>query len=86
MASPFEAADSFVGSYGDPSDPIVISVIDGHLFRDTNEFYPIQGGRYAIPASGSEFRFRRNSTGAVDAIITWRASGETVSLRVPARP
>jgi hypothetical protein len=81
---PFEVSDTFVGSYGDPSDPIVISVVDGHLFRDDSEFYPIAGGRYYMPASASVMRFRRGSGGKADALLTVRGSGpETVAPRVP---
>jgi hypothetical protein len=77
-----------LGSYGDPSDPIVIAMVDGHLFRDDSEVYPVEGGRYYIPASGSVMRFRRSSGGNVDALVTvspW-ASGERVALKVPGRP
>jgi CubicO group peptidase (beta-lactamase class C family) len=84
---PLETPDSFLGSYGDPSDPVVIAMVDGHLFRDDNEIYPIEGGRYYIPASGSVMRFRRTSDGIVDAMITvspW-ASGERLALRLPVR-
>ncbi len=83
----FETPDSFLGSYGDPPDPIVIAMVDGHLFRDENEFYPIAGGRYYIPASGSVMRFRRTSDGIVDGIVTmppWTGT-ETLALRLPGR-
>jgi CubicO group peptidase (beta-lactamase class C family) len=88
VASPFESPDSFVGSYGDPSDPIVISVVDGHLFRDEGEFYPMKGRRYYVPAAAFVMRFRRNAKGAVDAMMTVRTPGgpETLSPRVAARP
>jgi CubicO group peptidase (beta-lactamase class C family) len=85
--SSFEAPDAFLGSYGEPSDPIVVAMVDGHLFRDESEFYPIAGERYYIPASGSVFRFRRTSDGAVDGMITvspW-AAGARLSLRVTGR-
>jgi hypothetical protein len=76
-----------VGSYGDPSDPIVIALIDGHLFRDDNEVYPIAGERYYIPASGSAMRFRRTSEGTVDGMITMSPwlDQERVAPRLPAR-
>ena len=83
----FETPDSFLGSYGDPSDPVVIAMVDGHLFRDENEFYPIAGGRYYIPASGSVMRFRRTSDGIVDGMVTvppWTGT-ETLALRLPGR-
>jgi CubicO group peptidase (beta-lactamase class C family) len=79
--------ESFVGAYGKPSDPVVIRTLDGHLFRDENEFYPIAGGRYYIPASGSVMRFRRTSDGVVDGMITkspWLAE-ERVTLKLTAR-
>jgi CubicO group peptidase (beta-lactamase class C family) len=85
--SSFEAPDSFLGSYGDPSDPIKVAMVDGHLFRDENEFYAIAGGRYYIPASGSVFRFRRTSDGTVDGIVTvtpWDGA-ERLRLRVAGR-
>jgi hypothetical protein len=45
---------------GEPSNPVVMRTLDGHLFRDENEFYPIASGRYYIPASGSVMRFSSN--------------------------
>ena len=87
LPTPFEPADSVLGSYGDPSDPIVIAAVDGHLFRDDNEVYPIAGGRYYIPASGSMMHFRRSSDGSVDGLVTvspW-SSGERLALKVPGR-
>lgn len=87
LPAPFEPVDSVLGSYGDPSDPIVIAAVDGHLFRDDNEVYPIAGGRYYIPASGSMMHFRRSSDGSVDGLVTvspW-ASGERLALKVPGR-
>ena len=83
----FEPPDSFLGSYGDPRDPIVVAMVDGHLFRDDNEFYAIAGGRYYIPASGSVMRFRRTSDGIVDGIVTlapWTGT-ESLALRLPGR-
>lgn len=83
VGASFEAPDSISGSYGDPSDPIVITMVDGHLFRDGSEFYPIPSGSYYLPASGFVMRFRRTSDGRVDALITVREGGrESVSLRV----
>jgi hypothetical protein len=84
VTSSSETPASFIGSYGDPPDPVVISVVDDHLFRDENEFYPIGDARYYIPASGSVMRFRRTSTGIVDAILTrWGDGRETSLLRIP---
>lgn len=84
VSAGFEAPDSFIGPYGDPSDPIVISVVDGHLFRDDSEFYPIPNASYYLPASGSVFRFRRAPDGSVDGLITVRPwSGESFAPRVP---
>jgi hypothetical protein len=84
VASTFEAPESILGAYGDPSDPIVLSLVDGHLFRDDNEIYPIANRRYYLPASGSVMRFRRTSDGRVDALITMSPSSdrESVALRV----
>ena len=82
----FETPDSFLGSYGDPSDPVVLAMVDGHLFRDENEFYPIAGGRYYIPG-GSVMLFRRTSDGIVDGMVTvppWTGK-ETLALRLPGR-
>jgi CubicO group peptidase (beta-lactamase class C family) len=84
VAASFETPDAYLGSYGEPADPIVIAMVDGHLFRDENEFYPIAGGRYYIPASGSVMRFRRTSEGLVDAVVMvtpWNGA-ERLSLRV----
>lgn len=79
----FEPASTFVGKYGKPSDFVEISEVDGKLFRDDNEFYPIDGERYCIPASGTVFRFRRTASGVVDAMLTIRGGGqETVLARV----
>jgi CubicO group peptidase (beta-lactamase class C family) len=64
LLSSFEAADAVLGRYGDAADPVVVSTVDGHLFRDDNEVYPIAGGRYFIPASGSVMRFRRTAEGS----------------------
>jgi hypothetical protein len=83
----FETPDSILGFYGDPSDPIVVAMVDGHLFRDGNEFYPIPGGRYYIPASGSVMRFRRTNDGTVDGLVTlapWVGT-ERLALRLPGR-
>jgi hypothetical protein len=79
----FEPASSFVGKYGKPSDAVEISEVDGKLYRDDNEFYPIDGERYCIPASGTIFRFRRTARGEVDAMLTVRGGGpETVLPRI----
>jgi CubicO group peptidase (beta-lactamase class C family) len=88
LASSFETPESLLGSYGDPSDPIVVTLVDGHLFRDENEIYPIAGERYYLPASGSAMRFRRTSDGIVDGIVTvtpWDGR-ERVVLKLPGRP
>lgn len=72
----FEEPESLMGSYG----PAEITLIDGRLFRGDNEFYPVEGRRYYIPASGSIIRFRRGSTGAVDALISIGGGGEETVL------
>ena len=84
VAPPFEPHSAVVGAYGDPADPVVISQAAGRLFRDASEFYPIAGGWYYLPASGTTFRFGRVSDGSVDSMITrfpWAAS-ERVLRRV----
>jgi CubicO group peptidase (beta-lactamase class C family) len=84
----FEPTSSFIGQYGKSFDPVEISEVGGKLFRDDNEFYPIDGERYCIPASGAIFRFRRTTSGDVDAMLTVRGGGpETVLPRIasPAR-
>jgi CubicO group peptidase (beta-lactamase class C family) len=84
----FDMPDSFVGRYGEASDPVVVSTVDGHFFRDENEFYPIAHGRYYIPASGSVMRFRRARDGIVDAIVTtspWLAE-ERLTLKLRGVP
>lgn len=79
----FEPTASFVGLYGLPSDPVEVSEFDGNLLRDGNEFYPIEGRRYYIPASGSVMWFRRGTDGSVDAMLTVRGDGsETVQPRI----
>ncbi|MGE0462747.1 MAG: serine hydrolase domain-containing protein [Vicinamibacterales bacterium] len=85
LGAPFEPFDSVVGSYGDPADPIVIALVDGHLFRDDSEIYPIAEGRYYLPASGTVMRFRRTGDGTVDALLTVRPweNGERLALKVP---
>ena len=85
---PVRIAGLSAGVLWRPVRPIVIAMVDGHLFRDDSEVYPLAGGRYYIPASGSVMRFRRSSDGIVDALVTvspW-ASGERVALRVPGTP
>jgi len=83
VAPRFEPASSFVGRYGSPTSPLEIAEVEGKLYRDDNEFYPVEGKRYCIPASGSIMRFRRTESGKVDAIVTLNPSGqETVLLRI----
>jgi len=75
VAAEFEEPKSLLGSYG-PAD---INLVDAALFRGDNEFYPIAGRQYYIPASGTIMEFRRASGGAVDAIVSISAGGrETV--------
>ena len=85
VAASFESPDLVRGSYGDPSDPVVISVVDGRLFRDGAEVYPILHGSYHEPGSGIVMRFRRGSDGRADALISLKpwTSGESVAPRVP---
>ncbi len=72
VAEPFEDPEALVGSYG----PAEIRLEDGALFRGDNEFYPVDGQRYYIPASGTVMRFRRDSAGTADAIVTIGGDGE----------
>ena len=82
VAPRFEATAELTGPYGDPRDPVVIAEVDGRLFRDENEFYPIAGGWYSIPASGSTFRFVRAANGKVDTMLTRRPGGETSMKKI----
>jgi hypothetical protein len=70
VAAQFESHGEIVGKYGDPVDPLVISMVDGRLFRDESEFYPIADGLYYLPASGTTFRFVRDARGSVDSVVT----------------
>jgi len=83
IAPRFEPTSSVVGRYGSPDDWVEISEVEGRLFRDDNEFYPVEGKRYYIPASGFLFRFRRTANGKVDAMVTLRPDGqETVRPKI----
>jgi CubicO group peptidase (beta-lactamase class C family) len=84
VASPFEPASTVVGAYGDPADPLVISEAEGRLFRDDSEFYPVAGGWYYLPASGTTMRFGRDSGGSVDSVLTRRpgSTGEHALRRI----
>jgi CubicO group peptidase (beta-lactamase class C family) len=82
VAPPFESPGAIVGAYGDAADPVVISEVDGRLFRDENEFYPMAGRRYYIPASGATFYFGRDASGNVETMVTQRPGGETSQRRV----
>jgi len=83
----FESPESFTGPYGDPDDPIVVEVVDGHLLRDGNEFYPSSGDSYYVPATGAVMRFSRDSSGATDAMLTdWPTGQKTRAARVQRRP
>jgi hypothetical protein len=87
VAPVVEPPADFVGRYGDPDDPIVIGVVRGRLYRDENEFYPIAGSGFYIPASGATMRFRRDSNGAVDALLTTFGDGrETTRPRLSNDP
>jgi CubicO group peptidase (beta-lactamase class C family) len=86
VASPSDASGAVVGQYGDRADPVTIAVIEGKLFRDDNEFYPIAGGAYYIPASGSVMRFERSATGAIDALVTVNGAGRETRLPRVASP
>jgi len=82
----FENLAEIVGLYGDPADPIVIAAKEGRVFRDENEFYPVSGGRYYIPASGALMRFARDTSGNVEAIMTrFGTAPERASRRIGRR-
>lgn len=86
VADRFESPAPLVGVYGSAASPVEVALVDGRLFRGENEFYPTPGARYYIPASGSTMRFRRDASGAVDAIVTISGDGrETVLPRVRGR-
>jgi CubicO group peptidase (beta-lactamase class C family) len=82
VAPPFETADTVVGLYGDPADPVAITEVNGKLFRDENEFYPKDGGWYYIPASGATFRFERDANGMVETMLTNRGGRESSMPRI----
>ena len=67
----FEDPRSLIATYGRAA----ITLVGGDLFRGENESYPIEGGRYYIPASGTLMRFRRDAAGRVDAMISIRGDG-----------
>ena len=78
----FENAEELVGRYDNRGGLAVISLNNGELFRGENQFYPIAGRRYYIPASGTTMYFRRNEAGEVDAIISVSGSRESVLPRL----
>ncbi len=82
VASRFETLDGATGLYGDPSDPVAITEVDGKLFRDENEFYPQEGRVYYIAASATTFRFGRDANGKIDSLLTNRGGNETTMRRV----
>ncbi|HEV8357146.1 MAG TPA: serine hydrolase domain-containing protein [Gemmatimonadales bacterium] len=86
VAPAFENPAQFVGLYGDPADPVGVVEKDGRLLRDGNEFYPISGGRYYLPASGATMRFARDSSGNVDSMLTRFGTAPERSSRRIGRP
>jgi len=83
VAETFEQPASFAGEYGPADDPIVISSVDGELFRDEDVFYPIAGDQYYIPVSASTMAFRRDANGVVNELDTTFGSGrKTVRPRM----
>lgn len=77
VADAFEDPAELVGRYG----PAEIRLEAGALLRGENEFYPIEGRRYYVPASGTVMRFRRDSTGTVDALVAM-VDGEEANVLV----
>jgi len=85
VAATTEDPATIVGGYGDPADPVVISVLDGRLFRDESEFYPIADGGYYETGGGNRFRFNRGADGAVVSMFTHYSDGrERTAPRVSA--
>lgn len=80
IAARFESADSLPGLYGDPLDPVALVIVDGHMLRDGNEFYPIAGNKYYVPATGATMWFTRTADGSIDGIRTDWMSGEHTTL------
>lgn len=68
--------ESLVGVFG----PATITLVDGKHFRGDNEFYATDRGEYYIPASGTTMRFRRDSSGFVDAIVSMSPGGTQTVL------
>jgi hypothetical protein len=81
VAPSFEPSGDLVGAYGDPADPVMVTEVRGRLFRDENEFYPIAGGLYSIPASGATQRIGRDSGGRVDSVFVRFGSAPERALR-----
>ena len=82
VSAAFEDPRTILGSYGRAE----ITMTDAMLFRGENEFYPLAGGSYYIPASGTTMQFRRDSDGKVDALISTNAGGRETVLPKSATP
>ncbi len=82
VAARLEDPQSIIGTYGRAE----ITISDDMLFRGENEFYPLAGGSYYIPASGTTMQFRRDSDGKVDALISTNAGGRETVLPKSATP
>ncbi len=78
----FEQHEFLVGNYNSNGSTVKIKIERGRLYRGDNEFYPIEGEQYYIPASGTKMKFRRNDSGRVDAIIQIRGSNESLIPRI----
>ncbi len=82
VKEPFESHQSLTGSYNNNGSAFTINIQRGKLYRGDNEFYPVDGNRYYIPASGTIMKFRRNDSDQVDAIIQIRGTRETIIPRI----
>lgn len=76
VAARSEDVTAAIGFYGDPNDPVEVSLVGGRLLRDGNEFYPIGGGKYYILASGAVLHFIRRADGTVESMATKWPTGQ----------
>ena len=83
VSAGFEDPRSILGTYGRAE----ITMTDDTLFRGENEFYPVAGASYYIPASGTTMQFSRDSDGKVDALTSTSGGGrESVLPKATAPP
>ncbi len=82
IANAFESMKSLNGRYDNNGNQIVISQRDGKSFRGENEFYPIAGKKYYLPASGTTMIFKRNKSGEVKGIEQIRSGKNNFFPRI----